>query len=411
MIDLEHWLEAHANILIEGASAELSTDEALKRSVEESIAAFYEALAHSAQAKSPTPVRAIMIDWIEARSAPTDEQPAGLMPVLTTLKRVTWEQIRCNATSEEAVELLMESEAIFTDASNYLASLEAEALLNDMRRDLAQAQTHVQYLDKNKSDFIAVAAHELKTPLTLIEGYTNMLRGDFQEDEHPRVALMLSGIASGTARLKEIIDDMIDVTLIETHMLALHFQPVWIYSLLQMVEFELADAVRQRSIDLIIRHDDLKDKPTYGDPERLHQVFQKVVSNAVKYTPDGGSITVSARELPGFTDVTISDTGIGIATENLTRIFDKFSSMTEVALHSSGKVKYKGAGPGLGLAIAKGIIESHGGSVWAESPGYDEKKLPGSIFHIMIPMRTTPPEDGMYTLLNLEHEIETQDIP
>src|SRR5258708_19865811 len=107
MIDLEQWLEAHANILIEGASTQLSSDEALKRTVEESIAAFYEALAHSARAKSPTPLRAIMIDWIEARSAPTDDQPAGLMPVLATLKRVTWEQIRYNATPEDAAQLLM----------------------------------------------------------------------------------------------------------------------------------------------------------------------------------------------------------------------------------------------------------------------------------------------------------------
>ncbi len=396
MIDLEHWLEAHANILIEGASAELSTDEALKRSVEESIAAFYEALAHSAQAKSPTPVRAIMIDWIEARSAPTDEQPAGLMPVLTTLKRVTWEQIRCNATSEEAVEF----------ASNYLASLEAEALLNDMRRDLAQAQTHVQYLDKNKSDFIAVAAHELKTPLTLIEGYTNMLRGDVDEAQDPRVALMLSGIASGAVRLKEIVGDMIDVSLIEMRMLGLHFQPVWIHGLLQMVEFELSDAVHERNIQLVVKHEDLQDKPTYCDPERMHQVFQKVLYNAVKYTPDGGTITISARDLPGFTDITISDTGIGIAAENLIRIFDKFSSMTEVALHSSGKVKYKGGGPGLGLAIARGIIEAHGGSIWAESPGYDEENTPGTTFHIMVPMRSAPPEDQMALMFTLQAEFE-----
>jgi len=143
----------------------------------------------------------------------------------------------------------------------------------------------------------------------------------------------------------------------------------------------------------------------------LHQVFQKVIYNAVKYTPDNGSIVVSARELPGFTDVTVSDTGIGIAPENLIRIFDKFSSMTEVSLHSSGKVKYKGAGPGLGLAIAKGIIEAHGGSIWAESIGYDEKKLPGSIFHIMVPMRAAPPNSDMAALFTMQTEIEPAEIP
>ena len=406
MVDLAQWLQEHLGTLTETASLELSSNHQLRSSVEESVGAFFEALVHSVRVESMVPLHAILIDWVEARSAPTEEEPAGLMPVLATLKRVVLRHICDNAKSKDAVQLLMASEEYFANASSYLASLEAEALLNDVRRELVKAQTHVQRLDKNKSDFIAVAAHELKTPLTLIEGYTNMLRGDFEESEHPRVALMLSGIASGTARLKEIIDDMIDVTLIETHMLALHFQPVWIYSLLQMVEFELADAVRQREIQLVIKHDELRDKPTYGDPERLHQVFQKIIYNAVKYTPDGGRITVSARELPGFTDVMVSDTGIGIASENLSRIFDKFSSMTEVALHSSGKVKYKGAGPGLGLAIAKGIIEAHGGSIWAQSAGYDEQKLPGSVFHVLVPMRDAPPEEGYSTLYTMQPEIE-----
>jgi signal transduction histidine kinase len=268
-------------------------------------------------------------------------------------------------------------------------------------------------LDKSKSDFIAVAAHELKTPLTLIEGYTNMLRSEVQEAEQPRIALMLSGIASGTLRLKETVDDMIDVSLIELRLLPLHFQPVWLHSLIHMVEFELSDAIRQRQITLNIRHEELQEKLTYGDPERLHQVFYKVVSNAIKYTPDRGTINIAARDLPGFTDIMVGDTGIGIATENLTRIFDKFSSMTEVSLHSSGKVKYKGAGPGLGLAIARGILEVHGGSIWAESPGYDEKHLPGSVFHIMIPMRSAPPdpqETSLHRVAPDVPEIEAEDL-
>src|SRR5258708_4610003 len=325
MSELAQWLDKHSGNLIRAASLKLAPDEGLRSTVEESISAFYEALTHSARVESMMPLHAILIDWVEARSAPTEDEPAGLLPVLATLKRVAWEQICSLAVPEDAVQLLFESEVIFTDAGNYLAALEAEALLNDIRRELVKAQTHVQRLDKNKSDFIAVAAHELKTPLTLIEGYTNMLKADFKEEEFPRVALMLSGIASGTVRLKEIIDDMIDVSLIDMRLLALHFQPVWLHGLIHMVEFEMNEALQQRRIGLEIHHEDLREKPTYGDPERLHQVFQKVISNAVKYTPDGGTVTIGARELPGFTDVMISDTGIGIASDNLPRIFDKFS--------------------------------------------------------------------------------------
>ncbi len=406
---LAPWLRNYLETLIQAASVELSSDSDVRSNVEEAIRAFYEGLMHSAEAESVLPLHAILIDWVEARSAPTEDEPAGLLPVLATLKRIAFTQIVELATPKQAVRLLMESEELFTDAGNYLASLEAEALLNDMRRELVKAQTHVQRIDKSKSDFIAVAAHELKTPLTLIEGYTNMLRSDFKEQEHPRIALMLSGIAGGTARLREIIEDMIDVTMIDTRMLSLHFQPVWIHRLIEMVEFDLSSAFRQRSIEFIIQQEELKDKLTYADPERLHQVFHKVISNAIKYTPDGGNIRVSARELPGFTDVLVSDTGIGIAPENLSRIFDKFSSMGDVSLHSSGKVKFKGGGPGLGLAIAKGVIEAHGGSIWAESPGYDEKNFPGSVFHIMVPMRSVPPGDDLAQLYNVVPEVEMTD--
>ena len=89
-----------------------------------------------------------------------------------------------------------------------------------------------------------------------------------------------------------------------------------------------------------------------------------------------------------FIEVIIADTGIGISAENQAVIFEKFGQLGRVELHSSGKTKFKGGGPGLCLAIARGIIEAHGGTIWAESEGYDESRLPGSIFHVLIPART-----------------------
>jgi signal transduction histidine kinase len=91
----------------------------------------------------------------------------------------------------------------------------------------------------------------------------------------------------------------------------------------------------------------------------------------------------------------VQDTGIGMSASHINHIFDAFSSVGDVSLHSSGKVKFKGSGPGLGLPIARGIIEAHGGSIWAQSPGYNEQTCPGSTFHIMIPLRE-PPDDPVH---------------
>ena len=97
-------------------------------------------------------------------------------------------------------------------------------------------------------------------------------------------------------------------------------------------------------------------------------------------------------ERGAYLDLQVIDSGIGIASEDQNRIFDKFSGLGSVALHSTGKYKFKGGGPGLGLAITRGIIEAHDGQIWVESDGYDEDACPGSTFHILIPLLDAPPE-------------------
>lgn len=134
------------------------------------------------------------------------------------------------------------------------------------------------------------------------------------------------------------------------------------------------------------------------DAARIMQAIRNILNNAVKYTPDGGKITIDGRILPGLIEIIISDTGIGISTENQAIIFDKFGQLGSIELHSSGKTKFKGGGPGLGLPIARGILEAHGGSIWVESDRYDEQNCPGTTFHVLIPIRTEAPETKMAKL-------------
>jgi len=283
---------------------------------------------------------------------------------------------------------------IYTHAIEYSTFQETKLYAQYATKELDKAKVSLEKLEKSKTDFISVAAHELKTPLTLIEGYASMIdeivpSGISQEP----IDVYLRGIKSGTRRLRDIVDDMIDVSLIDNNLLSLNFQPVWINRLLNLVTRELKQSILERRLTITIEDFPGSNEMIFGDGERLYQAFRNVIMNAVKFTPDGGSITISGRTLPGFIETVISDTGIGIDPQEHNRIFERFGRIGDVALHSSGKIKFKGGGPGLGLSITKGIIESHGGTIWVESQGYDEINCPGSTFHIFLPIRKSLPDD------------------
>ena len=284
-------------------------------------------------------------------------------------------------------------EYVFTYAVQYTTRLETDAHVAHISSELDNARVMMERLDKSKSDFISVAAHELKTPLTLIEGYTAMLRDMVLiTDQEESVDMQFKGVDNGTNRLKEIIDDMIDVSLLDNHLLQMNFQPLWFGQLIEIVQHELEEALKNRRQKLIISPFKGYNEITFGDSERLYQALRNLLINSIKFTPDGGSIRIDGRMLPGFVEITIADTGIGIAVEDQERIFEKFGRVGNAALHSSGKIKFKGGGPGLGLPITKGIIEAHGGAVWVESDGYDEVNCPGTTFHILLPILKESPD-------------------
>ena len=255
-------------------------------------------------------------------------------------------------------------------------------------------------MDKSKSDIISIASHELKTPLTLMEGYSAMLREIIEQkkvfDEH--IFSLLDGMDSGSRRLREIISDMIDVSLIDNDMLSLNIQPTWLNKILERIYLEVEEVLEDRQLSLTNHRFSGDDVMNFYDGVRLYQAIYNVITNAIKYTPDGGKIIVQGRALQGIIELVIIDNGIGIDYIDQAKIFDKLQPIGDTAYHSSGKLKFKGGGPGLGLPIAKGIIEAHGGRIWVESDGYDEISCPGSTFHILIPDRSEPPDRKAATL-------------
>jgi signal transduction histidine kinase len=128
-----------------------------------------------------------------------------------------------------------------------------------------------------------------------------------------------------------------------------------------------------------------------ADGTRLVQVLENLIGNAIKYTPDGGQITVRGRCLETTSrkpliEIAVIDTGIGIDPAYHRTIFEKFFRIGDSLHHTTSKTKFKGGGPGLGLTLAKAIVEAHQGWIWVESPGCDESKLPGSSFFFILPV-------------------------
>ena len=261
------------------------------------------------------------------------------------------------------------------------------AKLQERTHELEQINDRLRSIDKTKSNFIQISAHELRTPLTLIMGYSQMLEQDTQND--PQLLKLAQGILEGSERMAGVVESMLDVSRIDSKSLVLRKISLSVDAVVQKVKKGYAQALYERNIQMDV--DGLNDLPQVSaDPELIQKVFNQLVMNAIKYTPDGGAINVSGKYLNGDTDphveIVVSDTGIGIELGATKAIFEKFNQKGEVLLHSSGKTKFKGGGPGLGLAIARGIVEAHGGRIWAESNGYNEETCPGSKFFVSLPV-------------------------
>jgi signal transduction histidine kinase len=259
--------------------------------------------------------------------------------------------------------------------------------------------------DEMKSRFISIAAHELRTPITVIRGYLDILldpNGPLNAAD-PGTATLLEGISIGVKRMSEIVEEMLDVTRIEAKTLELKIAPVRPVELAEKAVNLHREVAKKRNIRLTL--DNLESLPLiWGDGQRIQQILVHLIGNAIKYTPDGGRVTVSGRALgreaykaghhlqqdKRFVDLIVADTGIGIDPKEQDRIFEQFYEVREPRLHSSSKDAFMGGGAGLGLAITRGIAEAHGGWVWVTSERYDPDRCPGSSFHVVLPVGEPP---------------------
>jgi len=256
--------------------------------------------------------------------------------------------------------------------------------------DLQKTNKLLRHLDRNKLEFIQVAAHELRTPVTVLKGYANLLSSYPDIKGNAALGEVLEGINKGADRMHEVVNMMLDVTRIDAETLKIASVLVPLKQFVNDNAHGFSKAAAERKIEVTVEHDPATPNIS-ADPTLLQKALYNLIVNAIKYTPDGGQVILSTRPVlmddngPGV-EIAVKDTGIGLDPEHHELVFEKFYQVGNVAIHSSGKTTFKGGGPGLGLAIVRGVARAHGGKAWVESAGHDEVQFPGSTFYLQLPL-------------------------
>ncbi|MGQ9666069.1 MAG: GAF domain-containing protein [Anaerolineae bacterium] len=228
--------------------------------------------------------------------------------------------------------------------------------------------------DRAKSEFVSTVSHELRTPMTSIKGYTDLLVMGAVGELNETQQRFLKIIQQNADRLTSLINDLLDISRIETGRIELNMTPVDLGELIRSVAVSMAGQAAQNGLTLQVQVEE--NLPlTMADKDRLMQVLVNLVGNAILYTDQGGRVDICARPVESAIVVEVADTGIGIPKEDLGKIFDRF-------YRGESERVQQCQGTGLGLAIVKSFVEMHGGRIWVESePGK------GSVFTFTLPIR------------------------
>jgi signal transduction histidine kinase len=206
---------------------------------------------------------------------------------------------------------------------------------------------------KKKDEFIGIASHELKTPLTTIKGYVEMLQ---MMEEDPAKKQFVNSAFKNVLKLEDLVKDLLDVSRIESGQLQLEMAE---FDISQLVDETIASAQETSANHQIKRNDELKEVMMYGDRKRIEQVMINLLSNAVKYSPGEKEVLVTLEKNQHDLTVRVRDFGLGIPKEEHEYIFDRFYRTKGSSVHISGF--------GLGLYICRDIIRRHGGKIWIDS--------------------------------------------
>jgi signal transduction histidine kinase len=265
------------------------------------------------------------------------------------------------------------------DDHNYLSIIAAQAAVAiqgaQLVQELKQANDELNEVDKLKNDFIAIASHELRTPLGVIMGYASFL----QEEESPSAQEHAGKVLESAIKLRKIIEDMVNLRYLKQKQSDLHLEDMKAIDVLRAVKAEMMTLMdlRQYNVKLV---PPAEDRMMRIDITRLMMAISNMIHNSISFTPAGGSISISAglgsrHEML----IKITDSGKGIADDQLDKIFEEFYQVEDHMIRKHG-------GLGIGLSIARAIVNAHGGRIWADSQGLGK----GATFTIALPTKDSP---------------------
>jgi len=252
-----------------------------------------------------------------------------------------------------------------------LAAQSAVAIQNArLVQQLQRAYNELDQLDKLKNDFIAIASHELRTPLSVILGYATFLK----EDTEGAVGEHAAAVLNSALRMRNLIEDLTNLRYLKMGQAELLREHIPLAAIFQAAARDVENMAAAKGHILRVYPPDMS-VIVNADRIKLEMAITNLLNNAIKFTPGGGEIVLTCERKPKSIWIMIKDTGIGIPQEQLTRIFEEFRQVEDHMTRRHG-------GMGLGLSIARAIVEAHNGRIWAESPGPQR----GSTFTISLPL-------------------------
>lgn len=353
------------------------------------------------------------------------EEPLGVLFIFDRGNRIfSREDVRLTQAIGRQLGPLLKNAELFDELQwqhrlNFASLRELERSRATLRDNLDQLEHHhrtLQSLNQMKSAFLSLASHELRTPLTTILSGAEFLQSMSGENLGKNEQRAIDVIMRGSQRLNHIVDDLLEAARLEAKTLYIARETLNPWVIINELTAEFSQEAKAHGINLELGEFP-DDAIIRGDSHHLKRALGRLVGNAIKFTPEHGSILVTGRTLrqeevaerrdclkifsesffnttlaEGYLEIAVIDNGIGLNQEDQLRIFDKFQEVGDISRHSSAKSSFGGKGVGLGLTLAKGVIESHEGLIWVESPGLSR----GSSFLTLLPL--ADPDEGRYVL-------------